>query len=65
MSFNKRYVNEEVLRTVLREDGFQALIDYVKKPDALIMEDDFSSKVCSIILENEEMYILEELLKIF
>lgn len=65
MGFNKRFVNEEIIRTVLREDGFQSLIDFIKKPDALIIEDDFSSKVCEIIKENEEKYILEKLLKIF
>lgn len=65
MGFNKRFVNEEIIRTILREDGFQSLIDFIKKPDALIMEDDFSTKVCEIIREKEEMYILEELLKIF
>lgn len=65
MGFNKRFVNEEIIRTILREDGFQSLIDFIKKPDALITEDDFSTKVCEIIREKEEMYILEELLKIF
>ena len=65
MGFNKRFVNEEIIRTILREDGFQSLIDFIKKPDALIMEDDFSTKVCEIIRGKEEMYILEELLKIF
>jgi hypothetical protein len=65
MGFNKRFVNEEVIRTILREDGFQSLIDFIKKPDALIIEDEFSTKVCEIITENEEKYILEELLKIF
>ena len=65
MGFNKRFVNEEIIRTILREDGFQSLIDFIKKPDALITEDDFSTKVCEIIRGKEEMYILEELLKIF
>lgn len=63
MGFNKRYVDEKTIRTVIREDGFQALIDYIKKPDALIIEDDFSSEVCNIIKETEEHKILDELLK--
>lgn len=65
MGFNKRFVNEEIIRTILREDGFQSLIDFIKKPDALIIEDDFSSKVCEIIRDGEEKFILEKLLKIF
>ena len=65
MGFNKRFINEEIIRTILREDGFQSLIDFIKKPDALIIEDEFSTKVCDIITENEEKYILEKLLEIF
>lgn len=63
--FDKRYVNEEIIRTVLREDGLESLIDFIKKPDALIIEDDFSTKVCEIIRENEKKYVLEKLLEIF
>ena len=63
--FDKRYVNEEIIRTILREDGLESLIDFIKKPDALIIEDDFSTKVCEIIRENEKKYVLEKLLEIF
>lgn len=64
MGFNKRYLNERILRTVLSEGGFQNLIDFVRKPDALIIEDDFSRKVSEIILETEDKSILEKLLQI-
>lgn len=63
MGFNKKYINEEKIRTVLREDGIQALIDFIKKPDALIIEDDFSSQVCDIIKKTEKNKLLDELLK--
>lgn len=64
MGLNKRYVNEEIIRTVLRDDGFESLIQFIKNPDVLIIEDDFSTKVCQIIKETENIYILEKLLKI-
>ena len=64
MGLNKRYVNEEIIRTVLRDDGFESLIQFIKNPDVLIIEDDFSTKVCQIIKETEKIYILEKLLKI-
>jgi hypothetical protein len=64
MGFNKRYLNERILRTVLADGGFQDLINFVRKPDALIIEDDFSRKVSEIILETEDKYILEKLLQI-
>lgn len=53
MGFNKRYINEEKIKQILKEDGLQYLIEFIKKPDALIIEDDFSEKVCDIIKENE------------
>ena len=53
MSFNKRYINEEKIRQILKEDGLQNLIDFIKNTDALFIEDDFSEKVCDIIRENE------------
>ena len=64
MGFNKRYVNEEIIRTILRDDGLESLIEFIIKPDALIIEDEFSTKVCQIITETEKIYILEKLLEI-
>lgn len=63
MGFNKRYINEKIIRDVVREDGLESLIKLIKKPDALIIEDDFSSKVCDIIKETEEPKILDRLIK--
>ncbi|MFN7656223.1 MAG: hypothetical protein ACK5OW_00370 [bacterium] len=53
MGFNKRYVNKKIIKTVLSEDGIDALINFIKKPDALIIEDVYSQKVCDIILDNQ------------
>lgn len=64
MGLNKRYVNEEIIRTVLRDDGLESLIQFIGNPDVLIIEDEFSTKVCQIIKETEKIYILEKLLKI-
>jgi hypothetical protein len=55
MGFNKRYVNEEKIKTIIKNEGLLYLIDFIKKPDALIIEDDFSKKVCNIIKEDEKM----------
>lgn len=54
MGFNKRYVNKKIIKTILAEDGVEALINFIKKPDALIIEDVYSSQVCDIILNVEE-----------
>jgi|LakMenE01Jun11ns_1017448.scaffolds.fasta_scaffold9915991_4 hypothetical protein len=55
MGFNKRYINEEKIKTIIKNEGLLYLIDFIKKPDALIVEDEFSEKVCNIIKENEKM----------
>ena len=44
MGLNKRYVNEEIIRTVLRDDGLESLIQFIGDPDVLIIEDEFSNK---------------------
>ena len=54
MGYNKRYLNKEVINTILREDGIQSLIRYISKPNTLIMEDEYSQKVCDIILKRQE-----------
>ncbi len=53
MGFNSRYINEKMIRSLLKEEGLEYLIQYVKKPDTLIIEDEFSEKVCDIIRNNE------------
>jgi hypothetical protein len=55
MGFNKRYINEEKIKTIIKNEGLSYLIDFIKKPDALIIEDDFSKKVCNIIKEDEKI----------
>ncbi len=36
MSFNKKYVNREVLIERFRLEGYQGVIDYIGKADAII-----------------------------
>lgn len=63
MGFNKRYINEEKIRETIKEGGLESLINLIKKPDGLIIEDEFSEKVCKIIQETEEIKIIEKLIK--
>lgn len=53
MGFNKRYINKENL-SFYKKRNIQELISYVKNPDCLIYEDNYSSKICSIILNNND-----------
>ena len=66
MSFNKRYLDEEGIRVNYKE-GFQNLYNYIIKPDALIITDEFSEKVVKIMMgDNPEKEItdkLEEIVK--
>ena len=59
MSFNKRYLDEEGIRVNYKE-GLQNLYNYIIKPDALIITDEFSEKVVKIMMgDNPEKEIKE------
>lgn len=49
MSFNKRYISKDSLISAA-SNGLDYLINYITKPDALIIESDgISSQVCDIV----------------
>jgi hypothetical protein len=56
MGFNKRYINKSNLQQI-KKQGLQYLISYITKPDALIIEDEFSEKVCSIVSSGRDIRI--------
>ena len=49
MGFNSRYINETTIREIVKEEDLEYLIQFIKKPDTLIIEDEFSEKICDII----------------
>lgn len=61
MGFNKRYINKEQI-IMNYKMGLERLIDFIQKPDCIIIEDDFSEKIVDIIL-NDDTYIAKEKLK--
>jgi len=63
MGFNSRYINETTIREIVKEEDLEYLFQFIKKPDTLIIEDEFSEKICDIIRYNDEKHILVELLK--
>lgn len=63
MGFNKRYINKDLLMEY-KKQGLQSLINFIKKPDSLIIEDKFSQKVCDVILKTDEKNLIVELSKI-
>ena len=48
MGFNKRYITKKNL-DIVKKDGLDYLIRYITNPDCLIIEDEYSSKVCEIV----------------
>ena len=49
MGFNKRFISKDSLKCAA-DNGLDYLINYVVKPDALIIEcDGISSQVCDIV----------------
>ena len=46
MGFNKRYVNKKIIKTVLSEDGIDALINFIVKteqPISIVESSDFKA----------------------
>jgi len=63
MGFNSRYVNETKIREIVKEDGLEYLIEFIKKPNSLIIEDEFSENICDFIRNNDEKKVLMKLLE--
>jgi len=61
MGFNKRYINKEQI-IMNYKMGLERLIDFIQKPDCIIIEDKFSENVVDIIL-NDDTYIAKEKLE--
>ena len=59
MGFNKRFINQDVLKTLIQEGDIEKIIDYIKKPDALVITDNFSKKVCDAVLNNQMDVLIE------
>jgi hypothetical protein len=61
MGFNKRYIDKESI-ILARNQGLKYLINYIKKPDSLIIQDNFSQKICDIILNEDEKNLASKLM---
>jgi hypothetical protein len=58
MGFNKRYLNEKSIRDVYGDGEYIKLLSYVRSPDALMIEDEFTQKIVDLIIEaDSEMKI--------
>lgn len=57
MAFVKRYLNKKIIEEVYRKKGLESLINFIKSPDSLIIEDDFSEKVCDIIDSDHQVVL--------
>lgn len=55
MGFNKRYINKEVLIERFRLEGYQGIIDYIGKADALIGVDEQIQKILDISYRDDCM----------
>ena len=63
MSFNKRYIRKENLEMAAKE-GLDYLINYITKPDALIIESDgISHQVCDIVGLTKDKQEMKQKLK--
>jgi hypothetical protein len=54
MGFTKRYISKKSLETA-KKRGLNYFINYITKPDSLIIEDSFSNKICDIVLSKTDV----------
>jgi len=52
MESNKRYLNEKIIRNAY-EEGYKKLERFIRKHDALIIEDEFSQKIVDLIIDGD------------
>lgn len=64
MSFNKRYINKDSISNA-KKQGLDYLVKYIKNPDSIIIEDDYSRKVYNIIMNTDKRNINEKLKEFF
>lgn len=63
MGFNKRFINKESLKFAA-DNGLDYLINYVIKPDILIIESDgISHQVCDIVALTKDKKEIKQKLK--
>lgn len=63
MSFNKRFISRKNLE-IMAGQGLDSLINYIVKPDALIIESDgMSEKVCDIVGKSNNKQEIKKKLK--
>ena len=53
MGFNKRFITEDSLRQIYKNDGYQFLVDNITKPDALYIGDEFSEKIVDLVYKGD------------
>ena len=63
MGFNKRYLKEDNIRNVYKDGGYDRLVDYIRKPDALMVSDEFSQKIVDLIIEGDSELRIKTLMK--
>jgi hypothetical protein len=60
--FNKRYLNEESIR-VIYKGGYGKLERFIREPDALIVEDEFTQKIVNLVIEGNSKIRIKILMK--
>jgi len=54
MGMNKRYINQENLKKMIHNGSeITRIIDYIKKPDILMVQDEFSKTVVDAVLNED------------
>ena len=52
MGYHKKFITEELLRSIYENDGYQLMIENITKAEAIYIGDDFSEKIIELTTEN-------------
>jgi hypothetical protein len=52
MGYHKKFITEELLRSIYENDGYQLMVENITKAEAIYIGDDFSEKIIELITEN-------------
>jgi hypothetical protein len=64
MGYHKKFITEELLRSIYENDGYQLMIENITKAEAIYIGDDFSEKIIELITENTSEEKIKEFFEI-
>lgn len=63
MSFNKRYINSDSIKTLYKEHGVEFVYNYIKNPDGIISDNSILFRECYNAVKESDLDKLKKVLE--